>query len=205
MKSGLSSTPGTWSNSIPIELEVDEIPFVMTSSPLQKTRKKRMKIILRLQSRDKAAMLLQKTIQFFFFTEFAWKEKFLTRRGKRFWFCPSAWPPWLQLFPSCPNPLLQSEANCEAIDMKMIIHSHLHKKGLHLASFWKWGFLKLGNGLLYWVLPLIRNYIVVNRVFKFLLFCLFYDGRHVAWIVSIIKIFVRYLHPSSAEQFVILA
>ena len=30
-----------------------------------------------------------------------------------------------------PNPLFQSEANREAIDMKMIIHSHANKTHLH--------------------------------------------------------------------------
>ena len=34
------------------------------------------------------------------------------------------------------SPLFQSDANCEATDMKMFIHSHANKtKGLHLASY----------------------------------------------------------------------
>ena len=40
-------------------------------------------------------------------------------------------------FPSCLKPLFQSEAKCEAIDMKMISYSHVkthfHKKGLTLS------------------------------------------------------------------------
>ena len=30
--------------------------------------------------------------------------------------------------------------------------THFHNKGFHLASFWKWDFLELGNGLLKWVI-----------------------------------------------------
>ena len=36
------------------------------------------------------------------------------------------WP-----FPSCPKPLFQSEAKCEAIDMKMIFYSHANKTRFH--------------------------------------------------------------------------
>ena len=41
-------------------------------------------------------------------------------------------------FPSCPKPPLQSEANCEAIDMKMTFYSpanetYFHKKGFSLS------------------------------------------------------------------------
>ena len=44
------------------------------------------------------------------------------------------------LFPSCPKPLFQSEAKCEAIDLEIFFYSHantthFHKKILHLASF----------------------------------------------------------------------
>ena len=44
---------------------------------------------------------------------------------------------------------------CSAFDMEIIFHSHankthFHKKGCapSIASFWKWGFLELGSGLL---------------------------------------------------------
>ena len=45
-------------------------------------------------------------------------------------------------FPSYPNPLFQSEAKCEAIDMKMIFYSHankthFHKNGLALSLVFK--------------------------------------------------------------------
>ena len=51
----------------------------------------------------------------------------------------------------------QSEAKCEAIDMKMIFNydankNHLTQKVSHLASFWKWDFLELGNGPWRWLL-----------------------------------------------------
>ena len=54
---------------------------------------------------------------------------------------------------SCPKPLFQSEAKCESIDMKNIFYSHANKliftrKVFYLASFWKWEFLELGNGLI---------------------------------------------------------
>ena len=51
-------------------------------------------------------------------------------------------------FPSCHKPLFQGEAHCRAIDKKTIFHSHANETHfLHLASFSRWGFLKLGNGL----------------------------------------------------------
>ena len=55
-------------------------------------------------------------------------------------------------FPSPPGPPYQNEVKCSAFDMEMIFYSHasktrFHKKGVHLASFWKWGFLELGSGL----------------------------------------------------------
>ena len=58
-------------------------------------------------------------------------------------------------FPSCPEPLFQSEAKCEAIDMKMNfivkqIKLIFTRKVMHLTSFWKWDFLDFGNGLLHW-------------------------------------------------------
>ena len=48
------------------------------------------------------------------------------------------------------RPLFQSEAKCEAIDMKIIFYSHTNqthypRRVLHLASYWKWTFLELGN------------------------------------------------------------
>ena len=49
-------------------------------------------------------------------------------------------------FLSCPKPLFQTEAKCEAIDMKIIVYSHANEthfhssKVFHLASFWKWEF-----------------------------------------------------------------
>ena len=52
-----------------------------------------------------------------------------------------------------PKPLFQSEAKCEAIDMKMSFYSHANKTHFHkksfplsLSSFWKWEFLELRNG-----------------------------------------------------------
>ena len=57
-------------------------------------------------------------------------------------------------FPSSPGPLYQNEIKCSAFDMQMILHSHannthFHKKGCApRASYWKWGILELGNGLL---------------------------------------------------------
>jgi len=57
-----------------------------------------------------------------------------------------------QPFLGCPKPLFPSEVKCEAIDMKMIftlkqISLIFTRKVLHWASFWKWEFVKLGNGL----------------------------------------------------------
>ena len=56
-------------------------------------------------------------------------------------------------FPSCPKPLFQGEAKCEAIYMKMIFYSsankdRFHKKGRTQGMVWKWRFWKLKNGLL---------------------------------------------------------
>ena len=55
-------------------------------------------------------------------------------------------------FPSSPGPLYQNEVKRSAVDMKMIFHFHANKthftrKVVHLASFWKWGFLELWSGL----------------------------------------------------------
>ena len=65
-------------------------------------------------------------------------------------------------FPSPPGPPYQNEVKCSAFDMEMIFYSHasktrFHKKGVHLASFWKWGFLELGSGLFSRGLELIRK------------------------------------------------
>ena len=40
-----------------------------------------------------------------------------------------------RLFQSCPNPLFQSEAKCEAIDMKMMSYSHANKTHFHKKGF----------------------------------------------------------------------
>ena len=55
-------------------------------------------------------------------------------------------------FPGGPKPLFRSEVTCEVIDMKIIfslmqITLIFTRKVLHWASFWKWEFVKLGNGL----------------------------------------------------------
>ena len=56
-------------------------------------------------------------------------------------------------FMSCLKLLFQSETKCGAIDMKKIFfHSHasetnFHKSYLHLASYWKWELLDIGNSL----------------------------------------------------------
>ena len=60
---------------------------------------------------------------------------------------------WNRPFPCSPGPLYQNEVKCSAFDMKLIFHSHankthFHKKDCALGSFWKRGFLELGNGLL---------------------------------------------------------
>ena len=64
-------------------------------------------------------------------------------------------------FPSFPGPLYQNEVKCSAFDMEMIFPSHankthFHRKVVHLASFWKWGFLELGSGLLHYATVLYR-------------------------------------------------
>ena len=52
-------------------------------------------------------------------------------------------------FPSSPGPLYQNEVKCSAFDMELMqMKLILSSKVVHLASFWKWGFLKLGGGLL---------------------------------------------------------
>ena len=58
-------------------------------------------------------------------------------------------------FPSSPGPLYQNEVKCSAFDMETIfilkqIKLIFTRKVAHLASFWKWGFLELGSGLLIW-------------------------------------------------------
>ena len=58
-------------------------------------------------------------------------------------------------FPSSPASLFQKKGRCSAFDMEIIFHSHAKliftRKVVHLASFWKWGFLELGNGLFYYI------------------------------------------------------
>ena len=54
-------------------------------------------------------------------------------------------------FPSSKKSQLQSEAKCEAIDMKMIFNydankTHFHNKGFALSPVLKVRFLELGNG-----------------------------------------------------------
>ena len=68
--------------------------------------------------------------------------------------------------PWCSKPLFQSEARCEAIDVKwsiiyilMQIKLLFTRKVLHLPSFWKWEFLELGNSLFSW-LYFSLNYIL---------------------------------------------
>ena len=61
-------------------------------------------------------------------------------------------------FPSSPGSLYQNEVKCSTFDMEMIFHSHaskthFHKKVVHLASFWKWGFLELRSGALVLNIP----------------------------------------------------
>ena len=56
-------------------------------------------------------------------------------------------------FPCRPKPLFQSEAKCEAIDVKMISYSHankthFHKKGFELSLLMKVRNLDFGKGLL---------------------------------------------------------
>ena len=56
-------------------------------------------------------------------------------------------------FLSFPGPLFQNEGRCSAFDMKsfftlMQIKLIFTRKVVHLASFWKWGFLELRSGLL---------------------------------------------------------
>ena len=55
-------------------------------------------------------------------------------------------------FPRCFKPPFQSEAKCKVIDMKIIFYSNTNKttstrEVFHMASFWKWEFLELGNGI----------------------------------------------------------
>ena len=45
-----------------------------------------------------------------------------------------------RLFPSSPGPLFQNESRWSAMQIKLIFT----RKIVHLASFWKWGFLELG-------------------------------------------------------------
>ena len=112
--------------------------------------------ILGLQPRDKAAMLVVNTTELFP-EEFAWKWSLV--KGERcFGSWSSTWPPWRHVqtsnmsFPSSPGPLYQNEVKCSAFDMEVIfilmqVKLIFTRKVVHLASFWKWGFLELGSGL----------------------------------------------------------
>ena len=58
------------------------------------------------------------------------------------------------IFPCRPKPLFQSEARCEAIDVKMISYSlanktHFHKKGFELSLLLKVRNLDFGKGLFF--------------------------------------------------------
>ena len=89
--------------------------------------------------------------------EFAWKWSLV--KGERcFGSWSSTWLPWRHVqtsnmsFPSSPGPLYQNEVKCSAFNMEIIfiltqIKLIFTRKVVHLASFWKWGFLELGSGL----------------------------------------------------------
>ena len=54
-------------------------------------------------------------------------------------------------FPSSSGPHFQNEGRFSAFDMEINFHSHAFiftRKVVHLDSFWKWGLLELGSGLL---------------------------------------------------------
>ena len=88
--------------------------------------------------------------------EFAWKWSLV--KGERcFGSWSSTWPPWRHVqtsnmsFPSSPGPLYQNEVKCSAFNMEIIfiltqIKLIFTRKVVHLASFWKWGFLERGSG-----------------------------------------------------------
>ena len=65
-------------------------------------------------------------------------------------------------FPSPSGPLYQNEVKCSAFDKEMIfilmqIKLIVTRKVVHLASFWKWGFLELESGLLITVTTPVRT------------------------------------------------
>ena len=62
-------------------------------------------------------------------------------------------------FLSCHKPLFQIKAKCKVTDMK--IKLILTRKVLHLAAFWRWEFLELGNGL---KATLRRRVMQINKV-----------------------------------------
>ena len=94
--------------------------------------------------------------------------------------------------PWCSKPLFQSEARCEAIDVKwsiiyilMQIKLLFTRKVLHLPSFWKWEFLELGNSLFSWL------YFSLNYILSFSRLILndeFYSKR--ALLVYIILVYI---------------
>ena len=60
---------------------------------------------------------------------------------------------WNRPFPSSPGPLFQTRVGVQPLIWKsffilMQIKLIFTRKVVHLASFWKWGFLALGSGLL---------------------------------------------------------
>ena len=66
-----------------------------------------------------------------------------------------------------PGSLYQNEVKCSAFDMQMILHSHANKTHFQKkgcaprASYWKWGILELGNGLL-WITAFFFQHSIVN-------------------------------------------
>ena len=59
---------------------------------------------------------------------------------------------WQSAITESPRPLYQNEVKYSAFDMEMIailmqIKLIFTRKVVHLASFWKWGFLELGSCL----------------------------------------------------------
>ena len=59
---------------------------------------------------------------------------------------------------------VQNEVKCSTFDMEMVfilvqIKLIFTKKVVHLASFWKWGYLELRSGLLhFWLSPSAKQY-----------------------------------------------
>ena len=74
--------------------------------------------------------------------------------------------------------------------MEMIFHSHVQikliftRKVVHLASFWKWGFLELGNGLF-----IVYLYAGINDDFFFSSTTLYSVGHYMSipYMVSVVQ------------------